>query len=448
MAGRGIRDPAGVGAHVYLDVGHVGDDGSAAQHQFLVMVDQASGLIAAAGLPNRTADEIVGALHSHWVRPFGPPAQVTVDGAREFQSIAMRSYLARYGIKHISSSPYNPSANIAECAVKKIKEGLRRALMDASHDSMMTGVGWTQLLDAVTHNWNVTVSEATGNSPAMLFFGRALRHPADAGASPPVKLGGHPRQSIAQRLETADWTRERAAERRDITARRRAAYFDRASQRLVLPDGSLVVKFIQRTSPLGKCIVRRTGPYRVISRVSDSNYQLSNTDGTPIDGHTHVRWLAPYFMPSGGIPSHDVDISGAPAMDLEVEPPLVEEPIVRLGPHPLGVEPPPPAQPAVRIEPQPIGVESPSRAVPATRVESQPHETDVPAQIPADPVQDPSAAPGREAVLPEPRPAGSSQPVPMKSVRVSKWGSVPSRSSARLAEKKQAQERASSADRG
>ena len=208
-----------------------------------------------------------------------------------------------------------------------------------------------------------------------------------------------------------------------------------------------MVKFIQRTSPLGKCVVRRTGPYRVISRVSDSNYQLANTDGTPIDGHTHVRWLAPYFMPPGGIPSHDVDISGAPASDLEFESPSADEPVVRAEPQPLGVEPPPPAQPAIGSEPQPIGVESSSGAMPAARVESQPHEMDMHAQIPADLVQDRSAAPGREAALPEPRPAGSSQSVPMKSDRVSKWGSVPSRSSARLREKKQAQERASSAGR-
>jgi len=396
------------------------------------MVDQASGLIAAAGLPNRTADEIVGALHSHWVRPFGPPAQVTVDGAREFQSIAMRSYLARYGIKHISSSPYNPSANIAETAVKKVKDGLRRALMDTRLDHLSAGVGWTQILDAVTHNWNVTVSEATGNSPAMLFFGRALRHPADAGASPPVKLGDNPGQSIAQRLETADWTREMAAERRDITAQRRAAYFDRASQRLILPDGSLVVKFIQRTSPLGKCIVRRTGPYKVAARVTDTNYKLARTDGTPIEGHTHVRWLAPYFMPPGGIPSHDYDPGDPPAMDFQVEFPSPAEPAV-------AVEPPPPAQPAVGIVPQPIGVEYPSRPAPAAGGESRPPEADMHAQNPADPVQDPPAASGQGAVSPEPRPAAPSQSDPKKSVRVSKWGSEPSRRSERLAEKSKAQ---------
>jgi hypothetical protein len=410
LVGRGIRDPAGVGAHVYLDVGHVGDDGAAAQQQFLVMVDQASGLIAAAGLPNRTADEIVGALHSHWVRPFGPPARVTVDGAREFQSIALRSYLARYGIKHITSSPYNPSANIAETAVKKVKDGLRRALMDASHDPLMAGVGWTQILDAVTHNWNVTVSEATGSSPAMLFFGRGLRHPADAGASPPVKLGDNSGQSITQRHEISDWTREIAAERREVKAQRRAAYFDRASQRLVLPDGSLVVKFIQRTSPLGKCIVRRTGPYRVASRVSDSNYKLAHTDGTLIEGHTHVRWLAPYFMPHGGIPSLDSDISDDPAMDLDVE--------------------------------------SPSLAEPVAEVVSQPRVTDMHAQEPMDTVQDPPAASSRGAVSPEPRPAVTSQPVSMGSAPASRWGAEPTRRSARIAARMQAREEASSTDSG
>jgi hypothetical protein len=428
LVGRGVRDPAGIGCHVYLDVGHVGDDGEAALQQFIVMVDQASGLIAAAGMPNRTADEIVGALHSHWVRPFGPPTCVTVDGAREFQSIALRSYLARYGIRHISSSPYNPSANIAETAVKKVKDGLRRALMDARHDPMMANVGWTQILDAVTHNWNVTVSEATGSSPAMLFFGRTLRHPADAGTSPPVKLGDVSEQTAAQRREIVDWTREIAAERREIKARRRAAYFDRASQRLILPDGSLVVKFIQRTSPLGKCIVRRTGPYRVAARVSDSNYKLAHTDGMPIEGHTHVRWLAPYYMPLGGIPSRGRDLSDAPAMDLEVEPS-------------------PPAKPAIGVDSQHLGAEPSQPVKPAAGVELLPHETDVPAQDTSGPVQDPSAASNPEAAVPEPPPAVASQPVSMGPARVSK-GDVPTRRSERIAARNHAQVEASSAGRG
>jgi len=429
LVGRGIRDPAGVGAHVYLDVGHVGDDGAAAQQQFLVMVDQASGLIAAAGLPNRTADEIVGALHSHWVRPFGPPGRITVDGAREFQSIAMRSYLARYGIKHISSSPYNPSANIAETAVKKVKDGLRRALMDARHDPSMTGVGWTQILDAVTHNWNVTVSEATGNSPAMLFFGRTLRHPADVGVSPPVTLGDGSGQSADQRREIADWTREIAAERRDVKAQRRAAYFDRASQRLVLPDGSLVVKFVQRTSPLGKCIVRRTGPYRVVARVSDSNYKLAHTDGTPIEGHIHVRWLAPYFMPAGGIPTGGPNPSDAWDMDLED------------GPQP-------PAESPVRAEPQPLGVEPPLPMESVDGLEPQPHDTDRHAKDPSDIAQNPPAAPNHRAALPEPRSAVPVQPVPMESAPVANRDAVPLRRSERIAAKMQARNKASHADSG
>ena len=135
-------------------------------------------------------------------------------------------------------------------------------------------------------------------------------------------------------------------------------------------------------------------------------------------------------------------------MDLEFESPAVEEPVIRAEPQPLGDEPPQLAQPAVGIEPRPIGAESPSRAVPAAEVESQSHETDMHAQIPAVPVQDPPAVPGREAVLPEPRPAGSSQSVPMRPVRVSKWGSEPSRSSPRLAAIKQAQGQTPPAGRG
>ena len=63
-----------------------------------------------------------------------------------------------------------------------------------------------------------------------------------------------------------------------------------------------------------------------------------------MEQHIHVRWLAPYFMPAGGIPTRGPDPSDAPDMDLEAGPPPPVESGFRAEPQPLGVEPPPPME--------------------------------------------------------------------------------------------------------
>ena len=51
-AGKGRHESAGVGMHVYIDHGHVGETDESPEKSFLVMVDQASGFISAAPVRN------------------------------------------------------------------------------------------------------------------------------------------------------------------------------------------------------------------------------------------------------------------------------------------------------------------------------------------------------------------------------------------------------------
>ncbi|KAJ2395908.1 hypothetical protein GGI05_001365, partial [Coemansia sp. RSA 2603] len=82
QAGVGICEPDGIGQHIYLDHGYIGDPREPSCKQFLVMVDQESGFVAAAAARGRNTKEVFSALHNHWIRPYGPPLKVTVDGAR------------------------------------------------------------------------------------------------------------------------------------------------------------------------------------------------------------------------------------------------------------------------------------------------------------------------------------------------------------------------------
>lgn len=292
QAGRGTRESAGVGAHVYLDFGHFGHSDDDVNHQFMVMVDQATGLIAAAALRERRGENVVAALHSHWVRPFGPPEKLTVDGAPEFASTALDDYCRDHGITKITTSPYNPQANTAETAVKKVKTGLRTAMIAACHDPWLATMSWSRFLDCVVHNWNVTRSEAAGNVPSVLFFGRKPRH-----ASSRYEETRNPRNPSripsGVAVERIAQIREASAQLKENRVARTKAYFDRAAQRLVIPIGAKVLRYTHKVGPMAQNLVRGSGPYVVSERLSETTYRLSTLDGTPIESSVHIRWLRP-----------------------------------------------------------------------------------------------------------------------------------------------------------
>ncbi|KAJ1718688.1 hypothetical protein LPJ61_006511, partial [Coemansia biformis] len=63
----------------------------------------------------------------------------------------------------------------------------------------------------------------------------------------------------------------------------------------------LVLRYHQRINPLGKEVVRVSGPYAVHSRVSDTQYRLVEIDGTILEDQVHGRWLGPYVKPTSGV---------------------------------------------------------------------------------------------------------------------------------------------------
>jgi len=290
--GKGYREPAGIGMHIYIDHGYVGGTSESPEKQFLVMVDQASGFIAAAPVENRTVNSTISAIHEYWIRPYGPPEEITADGAKEFNAESLKSYLEKYKINLIHSSPYNPQANIAETAVKKIKTGLRLSLIE-TQSNILKRTSWTNLLDDVIFNWNMTYSDAIKAIPAQVFFGRTLKHPIDRISNQNSHINNIPCTLLKERLLT---DRQEQYERKQI-------YFDRTEQRLVFPTGSHVLRCHQRIGPLGKDVVRVSGPYIIRGRISNTAYQLAHLDGTMLEDKIHHRWLQPYNPPDDGIPN-------------------------------------------------------------------------------------------------------------------------------------------------
>ncbi|KAJ2767450.1 hypothetical protein IWQ57_003943, partial [Coemansia nantahalensis] len=60
---------------------------------------------------------------------------------------------------------------------------------------------------------------------------------------------------------------------------RRHAHFCLETQHLVLPPGALVLRCQKSAQPLGREVIRVTGPYAIARRVADTAYELAHLDG-------------------------------------------------------------------------------------------------------------------------------------------------------------------------
>ena len=156
--------------------------------------------------------------------------------------------------------------------MKKIKDGLLRAQTDVRFSNLHQEQGWTTLLQAVVHSWNVTRSAATGYAPATIFFGRRIRHPAEARETTPMLITD-PHYVSEERVNSAV-VADAVAERREAQQVRRHAYFDRNEQRLVFPPGSLVRKCLETVGAQNKAMIKTVGLFLVLRRINDSTYQL------------------------------------------------------------------------------------------------------------------------------------------------------------------------------
>ena len=214
------------------------------------------------------------ALYYGWIKPFGTPLKVTMDNQTSFRSEEMQRWLANYGIKAVYSAPYNPEANMAETAVKKVKAGLRSALQAQTLDPGQR-LDPELVLAGVDAAWNGTRMARTKAVPEQVFFGRSRRHPSE-------HLQPQLPYSVTRGPD-------------DPPDPEAQPFFDATSRYPVFPDRSLVTVVAPRASPKSKREFAVQGPFRVAPRLNESTYALVDMDGVALKDHVHCRYLAPYF---------------------------------------------------------------------------------------------------------------------------------------------------------
>ncbi|XP_045108661.1 uncharacterized protein K02A2.6-like [Portunus trituberculatus] len=133
---------------------------------FLVYIDRKSGWPCVSSCPRSANGHHLTCELRNFFAATGVP-RVLSDGGPQFASSTHRRFLARWGVEHRITSPYNARANgHAEAAVKVIKKLIRTTSSHASLDDDAFARGLLELRNTPRED---------GRSPAQVLFGHPMK---------------------------------------------------------------------------------------------------------------------------------------------------------------------------------------------------------------------------------------------------------------------------------
>lgn len=171
-------------------------------NQYLVVVtDICSKWVEAKPIRKATTSAIVQFLEDEIFSRFGYPRCIISDNGSQFISHEWKSACQRWNATHLTTASYSPWQNQVERRNQSIKDKLRVQLLDQPHKR------WDKAIPKILYSLRNSVNQATGKSPAEIYFNQKLHHPREGEAhsntssETPPSLFSHHRQAIAQQTK-------------------------------------------------------------------------------------------------------------------------------------------------------------------------------------------------------------------------------------------------------
>jgi hypothetical protein len=136
----------------------------------LVVVDAFSKFVAFYPVRKITSRAVLECLERSFLPMYGTPKYIVTDNARVFCCRNFRDLCFRWGIEHLTTSPYYPQASLAE----RVNRNLKAALKIFHHEKQK---GWDNDLPCLSMAFNTALHESTHATPDSLFLGREMRCP-------------------------------------------------------------------------------------------------------------------------------------------------------------------------------------------------------------------------------------------------------------------------------
>ncbi|KAM7288282.1 Transposon Ty3-I Gag-Pol polyprotein [Ixodes scapularis] len=246
-------------------------------------------------LPSGTAVEVAKFFIESIVLRHGAPEVLITDRGSSFMAQLTQEILRLSHTSHRRTTAYHPQTNGLTERLNKTIADMISMYVDVEHKT------WDEVLPYVTFAYNTAVQETTGVTPFQLVHGRKVTTMLDAMLPhEPSDNESDDAQAVAQRAEEVrQLARLMIQDQQRVDAgrynlRRRDVHFQPG-------DRVWVWTPIRRRGLSEKLLKRYFGPYKVLRRLGELNYEVM-PDGTrtssrrpPRPEVVHVVRLKPYY---------------------------------------------------------------------------------------------------------------------------------------------------------
>ena len=268
----------------------------------LVISDYFSKYSDAFPLRRHTAKNVAQLLMTRWITYHGIPKVIHTDQGTEFESSLMKNLARLLDIKKTRTSPYRPQSDgLVERLNRSILAMLSAFVTDRGND-------WDTHLPYVMMAYRSSVHASTGCSPQIMVYGREMCLPVDL-MFPSAHEEDNPpcgpayveylRRAITSAHLFARDHLQKAAQRQ------KKGYDAYTRDRPAFQDGDLVRYFYLPLTQGNKFARPWTGPWRIISKVTDVDYRISLVSQPAKTRVVHVDYLKPFERQE--IPSTNID---------------------------------------------------------------------------------------------------------------------------------------------
>ncbi len=250
----------------------------------LVIIDVFTGFIILRAIKTTSADIVANELWQVCCI-FGVPKIIQSDNGPEFVNGVLRALVKLTGVDHRFIAPYNPRADgKVERSIRTVKSIIKKLIHgDEQH--------WPLFVPFAQLAFNNKVAALTGSTPFALMFGRQMNELKDY-----TKLDVDGNAVV---VDVDDWKKHMEKvqsliypaifDRTMVTKDKMIKSLDKQRKLLTtnaIPVGAIVM--LRDPSDANTLVATYSGPYSVIRRTRNGNYQLK--DGT---GHFVERHIPP-----------------------------------------------------------------------------------------------------------------------------------------------------------
>lgn len=267
---------------------------SAGNRWIIVVTDYLTRYAETGALQRGTAAEAARFFIEAVVLRHGAPAVVITDRGSAFTAALLDTVLRLSGTTHRKTTAYHPQTNGLTERLNKTLADMMSMYIDVDHKN------WDEILPYVTFAYNTARQETTRVTPFSLVYGREVTTLLDAML--PHECGDHETgaEEFTQRAEEA---RQLARLRIQAQQNYDARHYNLRHRPVTYNVGDQVWVWtpIRRRGLSEKLLRRYFGPYTVLRRISDVNYEVvpdspyCSKRRQHLPEVVHVLRMKPYF---------------------------------------------------------------------------------------------------------------------------------------------------------